>query len=105
MSQVLTLELIDKVYTFLKQQAEVAGVPILEWITTCVEQSGLQKKQQNEAEKEAVRQRFRHHAGAIDLGYPTGADNESIDADLSSSKNNQGHSVMSVPMNTWLISD
>jgi hypothetical protein len=83
MSQVLTLELSDEMYTFLKQQAEVAGISISEWITTSLEQqSGLQKKQQNEAEKEAARQRFRQHAGAIDLGYPTGADNESIDADL-----------------------
>ena len=31
---------------------------------------------------EAARQRFRRHLGAVTLGYPTGADNESIDADL-----------------------
>jgi len=28
------------------------------------------------------RDRFRRHAGAVSLGRPTGADNESIDADL-----------------------
>ncbi|MCE2662992.1 MAG: hypothetical protein LW716_09620 [Microcystis sp. 53602_E8] len=39
------------------------------------------KDQRTEAEKEAARQRFRAHAGSIS-GYPTGADNESIDADL-----------------------
>jgi len=55
MSQVLTLELSDR-------------------LTKA-------KDQRTEAEKEAARQRFRAHAGSIS-GYPTGADNESIDADL-----------------------
>ncbi|ARV62617.1 hypothetical protein BZZ01_31845 [Nostocales cyanobacterium HT-58-2] len=83
MSQILTLELSDEAYRALHQQAETAGVSISEWITTSLEQQyGLQKKQQTEAENVAARQRFRHHAGAIDLGYATGADNESIDADL-----------------------
>ncbi len=31
------------------------------------------QKEQTEAEKEAAIQRFRRHAGAIDMGYPTGA--------------------------------
>ena len=30
----------------------------------------------------AARQRLRRHAGAVSIGYPTGAENESIDADL-----------------------
>jgi len=34
------------------------------------------------AQKEAARLRFQSHAGAISLGYATGADNESIDAEL-----------------------
>jgi hypothetical protein len=33
-------------------------------------------------QQEEARQRFRNHAGAISLGYATGIDNESIDADL-----------------------
>jgi hypothetical protein len=37
---------------------------------------------QDEAEKQAARERFERHFGEIDLGYPTGADNEGIDADL-----------------------
>ncbi|MHC5827308.1 MAG: hypothetical protein ACYT04_68390, partial [Nostoc sp.] len=40
------------------------------------------KKSHTEIEKEAARQRFRSHAGSINLGYATGVDNESIDADL-----------------------
>ena len=90
MSQVLTLELSEEAYRALQQQAEIAGISVSEWITTSLEQQyGLQKKQQTEAEKEAARQRFRHHAGAIDLGYATGADNESIDADLVRAYGNQ----------------
>jgi len=89
-SQVLTLELSEEAYRALQQQAEIAGISVSEWITTSLEQQyGLQKKQQTEAEKEAARQRFRHHAGAIDLGYATGADNESIDADLVRAYGNQ----------------
>ena len=30
---------------------------------------------------DAARERFERHLGAIDLGYPTGVDNEQIDAD------------------------
>ncbi|NJM69458.1 MAG: hypothetical protein HC862_04110 [Scytonema sp. RU_4_4] len=83
MSQVVMLELRDEVYTALRQQAESAGVPVSEWIAIALEQkSGLLNKHQTEAETEAARQRFRRHAGAIDLGYATGANNDSIDADL-----------------------
>lgn len=34
------------------------------------------------ADAQALRQRFEHHFGAVDLGHPTGADNAIIDADL-----------------------
>jgi hypothetical protein len=79
-SQVVQLELPDEVYATLKRQAEGLGVPLSEWMVIALErQSGLSSQPRTEAEKEAARQRFRRHAGAIDLGYPTGADNESID--------------------------
>ncbi len=35
------------------------------------------------AQRQEARERFRRHAGAVSLGRATGADNESIDADLS----------------------
>jgi hypothetical protein len=83
MSQVVSLELRDEVYAALRQQAESLGISISELIAIALErQSGLSYQDKTEAEKEAARQRFRRHAGAIDLGYPTGADNASIDADL-----------------------
>lgn len=75
MSQVVTLELSDEVCTALKQKAERAGVTLSEWIkVTLDQQSGLSSQQKTEAENEAARQRFRKHAGAIDLGYPIGVD-------------------------------
>ena len=85
MSQVLSLELSDEVYAALQQQAEVAGVSLAELVATSIEQqygSLKREKSQTETDKEAVRQRFRSHAGSINLGYATGANNESIDADL-----------------------
>jgi hypothetical protein len=82
-SQVVTLELSDEVYTALTQKAEIAGVSLSEWIKyTLDQQSGLSSQRRTELENEAKRQRFRCHSGVIDLGYPTGADNASIDADL-----------------------
>ncbi|MBH8564727.1 hypothetical protein I8748_21505 [Nostoc sp. CENA67] len=39
-------------------------------------------KPQPEAKPEQTLQQLLNYAGAISLGYPTGIDNESIDADL-----------------------
>lgn len=72
MNQVLTLELSDEVYAALKQQAEIAGISLAEWVATSLErQCGFisSNKLQTEAEKEAARQRFRRHAGTINLRY------------------------------------
>ncbi len=84
MSQILTLELSDLDYANLKRRAESSGITITELaIASLKENNPLNKpKLQNETEKQAARQRFRRHAGAINLGCATGADNESIDADL-----------------------
>ncbi|WP_375467492.1 hypothetical protein [uncultured Nostoc sp.] len=85
MSQVLSFELSDEVYAALQQQAEIAGVSLAELVAISIEQQYVSlksEKSQTDTEKEAVRQRFRSHAGSINLGYATGADNERIDADL-----------------------
>jgi hypothetical protein len=84
MSQVLTLELSDTDYTEIRQRAELAGLTITEWAIASLKKNKqlIKPKLQNEAEKQAARQRFRRHAGSINLGYATGADNESIDTDL-----------------------
>ena len=85
MSQSLSLELSDELYTSLKQQAEVSGLSVQELIvSSLMEQSSRNQSERSltVAEQEAVRERFRRHAGSIDLGYATGIDNEGIDADL-----------------------
>ena len=84
MSQQLTLELSDEVYADLQQQANAVGLSIAEWIVAALsnQNSGMSRVLHSVAQQEEARQRFRSHAGAISLGYPTGIDNESIDADL-----------------------
>lgn len=40
------------------------------------------RPKRSEEERRAAQERFRRHIGAVSLGHPTGADNESIDRDL-----------------------
>lgn len=84
MSQQLTLELSDEIYADLQQKAAAVGLPMTEWIITVLSQQNrsLQAESPLTPQQEEARQRFRNHAGAICLGSATGADNESIDADL-----------------------
>ena len=89
MSQTLTLELSDEVYTAIRHHAETAGTSPDHWIVTTLEQQygGVRARevarvQRTETEKQAARERFERHFGEVDLGYATGIDNEQIDADL-----------------------
>ncbi len=85
MSQTLTLELSDEDYAFIKQQADEAGMSVNEWILNyLVEKS----ETRTHAERQEARQRFRHHAGSISLGFATGANNEKIDTDLARAYSN-----------------
>lgn len=84
MSQHLTLELSDEVYADLQQKVNAVRLSITEWMVALLSEQGslittvLSSKEQ----QEKARQRFRNHAGTISLGYATGTDNASIDADL-----------------------
>ena len=89
MSQTLTLELSDEVYTVIRHHAETAGTSPAHWITTTLEQQysrvrdwQIARAQRTEEEKQEARERFERHFGEVDLGYATGVDNEQIDADL-----------------------
>lgn len=44
--------------------------------------SGQDSRAQRTAAEKQARERFERHFGEIDLGFPTGVDNEQIDADL-----------------------
>ncbi len=84
MSKQLTLELNDEVYNNLQQQAQAIGLSVTELVTYRLTQNPLSETNTSltEAEREKARMNFRSHAGSISLGYPTDANNESIDTDL-----------------------
>ena len=83
MSQTLVLELSDEAYTALRRRAEAAGTSPAHIATVSLErQFGLAASLRTEPEKQAARERFERHFGEVNLGHPTGVDNEGIDADL-----------------------
>jgi len=82
MSQTLVLHLSDEAYTLIQQQAEAANLSPSQLAVTLLSQHLNFNLGRTEAEKLSARKRFESHFGEIDFGYPTGADNESIDADL-----------------------
>jgi hypothetical protein len=85
MSKTLTLELSDELYATLQQQASAAGLSVAEWLIVSVQPQHSflpQGSPHDEAQREEQRQQLLQYAGVIGLGQSTGADNESIDADL-----------------------
>ena len=60
---------------------ELAGVAVEQQCGSAVrpQQRG---EPMNDTEKQAARERFERHFGAVNLGYASGTDNEAIDADL-----------------------
>jgi hypothetical protein len=77
MSRVLLLELPDEVYQPIAQAAAQRGQTPEEW---AVER--LRASAPSAAELATALARLMRHAGAVDLGRATGADNPAIDADL-----------------------
>lgn len=84
MSQMLTLELSDQIFTLIQQQAEVMGVPPERLVAMLLEQRFVQnfKSLLPDSEKEIARSRFERHFGSLNLEQVPAIDNESIDADL-----------------------
>jgi hypothetical protein len=84
MSEQLTLELSDELYADLQKKAEAVGLSITEWIVASLssQSNGFNHDVRSLEQQEEARQRFRSHAGAVNLGYATGVDNESIESDL-----------------------
>jgi predicted transcriptional regulator len=80
----LTFQVTDELYEAFQQIAAKNGRTLeevaLEWLAKRAAQR--RRPQWTEEERQAARERFRRHAGAVNLGYATGANNESIDADL-----------------------
>ena len=83
MGQSLTVELSDEVYAALRRQAKAAGTSLARVAAASLErQFKGTGTLPTDAEKQAARERFERHFGEVNLGHPTGAENESIDADL-----------------------
>ncbi len=88
MSQTLTLQLSDEAFATILRRAETAGLSPVGLVVASLErQFGVSEAlapvtPATEQAKPAARERFERHFGAVDLGPATGADNESIDADL-----------------------
>ena len=81
MSQILTLELSDNTFAAIQQQAKAVGTSPADLVKEILEKQ-YRFTSLSEEERQKVRVRFENHFGAVDLGHPTGADNEGIDEDL-----------------------
>ena len=82
MSQTLTVQISDPTYAAIRAKAETAGVSADQVAANALERQFRNGTPQTENEKQAARARFERHFGELDLGSPTGADNDRIDADL-----------------------
>ncbi len=76
MTHKLTLELPEDVYQPVKRAAEQSGQTPEEWALARLRAAAPSDDQI------AALERLLRHAGAVDLGKPTGIDNVQIDADL-----------------------
>lgn len=79
----ITLQVPDEVYEACQQMARKYKRTVEECVLEFLRKYGPKPRPQlTEEERRAAQERFRQHIGAVSLGHPTGADNESIDADL-----------------------
>lgn len=83
MSRTLSIELSETTYAALSHEAQVAGISPSDLAAAALDQKFVRLRDpEDEAERQAARERFERHIGAVDLSHATGADNDSIDADL-----------------------
>jgi hypothetical protein len=81
MSQVLNVELSEEVFAAIQRQAKSAGISPAHWVADMLENQYRFSSKVSE-ERQKARERFESHFGEVDLGHPTGIDNEQIDEDL-----------------------
>ena len=90
MSRTLTIELQDRIYRILRRRADSEGTSLSQWIVRTIEQHCHieaihpfpEESSPSPNDDQTARERFERHFGEVDLGYPTGIDNNAIDADL-----------------------
>jgi hypothetical protein len=84
MSHPVTVQLSDEAYSALQLRAQVMAKSPAEVAAATLEEQfgGTTKKKLTDNERRTAREQLRRHFGAVNLGRPTGTDNEGIDADL-----------------------
>ncbi len=83
MSRTLTLELSDEAFRALRRRADADGTSPERTASAALERQLTEAPSSPVvADAQAARSRFESHFGEIDLGHPTGTDNDRIDADL-----------------------
>ncbi len=85
MAQMLSIKLSDEVYDAIKRQAQAIGASPAALAARWLQQKCVMPEPSHgepPGHVQAARERFESHFGEVNLGHPTGADNDSIDADL-----------------------
>ncbi|MDF5722404.1 MAG: hypothetical protein PUP91_18325 [Rhizonema sp. PD37] len=84
MSQILTLQLSEKIFAAIQRQAETIGISPERLAAILLERQLTQALRSllSEADKGAAQARFERHFGSIKLDDSMSVDNESIDADI-----------------------
>ena len=87
MSQILTLELNDRVFSAIRKQAEQIGITPEHLAATLLEQNLIRTIPEalSSAEDQQAKLRFEQQFGTLNLPTVPSLDNESIDADLAES--------------------
>jgi hypothetical protein len=76
------LELPEPIYEALVEVAKASGVAPADWIASRLPHGVIPIPPRSDRNQAPTLERLLRHAGAVDLGYPTGTDNEAIDAEI-----------------------
>ncbi|HKP84877.1 MAG TPA: hypothetical protein VJZ26_02195 [Blastocatellia bacterium] len=83
MSKTISFEVPNELYEVFEREAAQTGRAVEAVAIEFMAKYGPKPRPKlSEEELREAREKFRRHIGAASLGHPTGADNESIDADL-----------------------
>lgn len=90
MQQTLILQLDDRVFAVIQQQAENLGIPLEEFAASLLAQQFPPMPQQDLTgmEKSRAKANFERHFGRLHLGSAISLENESIDEDLAQEYSN-----------------
>lgn len=82
MSQTVTVSLSDRAFEALETAAQARSATPAALASAALEERFGPEPRASQDERRAAQMRFERHFGAVNLGNPDGADNESIDRDL-----------------------